>query len=69
MTGGSAAAADAREDHLLGGQGQLLGRWRGHGAGGFRRDVIEDWRLDFRRLLFLRALRAFHALGWRWQAV
>lgn len=59
------AAADR---HLLSGQGQLLGRGRGHGARGFRRDVVEGWGLDL-GLLLLCALRALQALGWGRQAV
>lgn len=68
-TGSGAAAVDGNEVHLLGWQGQFLGRWRWHGAGGFGRDVVEGRGFYFRRLLLFRALRALYTLGWRGQAI
>lgn len=42
-----AAAVDENEVHLLGRQGQFLGRWRRHGAGDFRCDIVEGWGFYF----------------------
>lgn len=58
---------DGDDVHLLGRQGKLLGRWRWHGAGGFRCDVAESRGFNFCRLLLLCALRALHAPCWRRQ--
>lgn len=57
------------EDHLLGREGEFLCRWRGHGASGFRGDVIESRWFYFCRLLFLCALRTLYAFGRRRQAI
>lgn len=66
---GGGAVVDWNEGHLLGRQGQFLGRWWGHDAGGFGGDVVEGRGFDLHRLLLLCAVRALHTLGWRRQAV